>query len=247
MDPHAHSEYLAKLYGMHHPTDTPTHTHHIEMDDETDTLSDSEMCRLKTNALKEITKKLCLKSVPCDPGCSHELKSDVDQTVDRYFNMDSGKLLQYFNDTKNAVTDIIREAMEDELEKGTPVSEEDNNFIVAVVDKVKDDEDVDQVLKTVENQIRSSAEDDIKNIVDEVKDDEEDSVDDTPDGIDPTEETQVNESVFHHYLMKQYKENAVPTDPETMLIKPMVETALHYVTRILFNDGFSRKMGMEVK
>lgn len=234
MDKLAKSEYLQKLYDIHNSDEKPSET--FDCDDyEREELTPMQKDNLKINVLSNISKHMCKKSIPCDDGCEDELGDDIDKIVDKYFVSKRGNLLQYFADTKNTVTDLINDAFEDAMTKIDPIDDEDDDFITAVVDRVTNDEDVDTVIKSIESGIKKSAENDIKQIIDDVKDDEDTDNNELPgDGI--------NESIFHHYLMKQYKENAIPEDPEIMLVVPMIETALHYIRRVLFSDGFAREM-----
>lgn len=245
MDKFAKSEYLQKLYDMHNSEHKPPmDDHECDCHCDREELTPLQKDNLKINVLHGITKHMCKKSIPCDDGCEDELMGDIDRIVDRYFVSKKGNLLQYFADTKNTVTDMINDSFEDAIEEYDPVDEDDERFITAVVDKVTNDEDVETVIKSIEKNIKKSAENDIKQIIDDVKDDEEDASDQNE---MPTEDTNINESVFHHYLIKQYKENIVPDDPEIMLVTPMIETALHYVRRVLFSDGFAREMRENAK
>lgn len=239
MDKFANSEYLQKLYDIHNSSEKP----HVDYDNhdgdyDREELTPIQKDALKINTLKGITKHMCKKSIPCDDGCGDELEDDIDKIVDRYFVSKRGNLLQYFADTKNTVTDLINDAFEETIDEIDPVDEDDDKFITAVVDRVTNDEDVDTVIKTIEHNIKKSAEEDIKEIIDDVKDDDEENTDQN----EMPSDNNINESVFHHYLIKQYKENFIPEDPELMLVIPMVETALHYVRRVLFSDGFAREM-----
>lgn len=260
LDSHARSDFLDQMYSMSNQTNVPKFPEPEEMMTEPDLTPDEE-CRLKRNALQALTTKMTLHAIPCDPGYEKDLLGTVTQHVDRYFHSHNPeRIVQYFNDTKNPVTDAFREAFADHMDKEHPIAEDDNKFITAVLDEVTDDDKVNDVVDKIKGDIEQSAQNEVKEIVDDIKDDPEDENQDqndqsaeipdtqpeTPMGIDTTADSQINESVFHHYLIKHYKENAVPDDPEAMLITPMVETALHYVTRVLFNDGFARRMGMEV-
>ena len=253
------SDYLDRLYALDKQDredeahDHAIHSHHHHDEDECcKPMSDADRNKLKINVLNGVAKHMCLKSIPCDKETDYELEADVAEVVDRYFSTRSGKLLQYFSDTKNTVTDIIQEAIDTALRDHPVVSPDDEQFVTAVVDQVTNDEDVEEVVKTIERDIKKSAEADIQEIIDTVKDDDPDDSDansaaTNPQGamiptFPPTNDgIQLGESVFHHYLIKCYKEFAVPDDPEIMLVKPMVETAMHYVRRVLFSDGFSRK------
>lgn len=252
---YAESPFLAQLYALRGSAPEIPHKDHvyngIHMGPdplEVNTMGPKQCDNLKLNALKGVTKHMCTRCIPNDPGTDDEIMDDVDQIVNKYFTMNSGKILQYFADTRNTVADIVREAMDDTMEKIQPDSEDNEAFITAVVDQVKDNEDVETVMDTIEKDIKKSAENDIKNIIDKIKDDEtedDSSASETTDAVAPPaqeESANINESVFHHYLIKQYKENVVPEDPETMLVVPMVETALHYVRRVLFSDGFGRRL-----
>ena len=244
MDKHTKSEYLQKLYSIYnsdenHHDHEQHHGNHFD-DCEKEPIGKNRLDRMKFNCLHDITKHMCKKSIPCDDNCndSDELNAAVDKAVSRYFVSNQGKILQYFTDTKNTVTDIINNAFEDALTNVDISTDEDDDeeFIATVVKNVTDDKDVEKVIAKIEDDIKKSAEDDIKKIIDNVKDDE-----DEIDQNEMTVDDNINESVFHRYLIKQYKENIVPDDPEELLMTPMVETALHYVRRVLFSDGFARR------
>ena len=238
MDKFSKSEYLQKLYDIHSQDDQPCGCDQDEY--EREKLTPVQMDNLKLKALNNITKHMCKRSIPCDDGCGEgdALEAEVDRIVNRYFVSNKGNLLQYFADTRNTVTDLINEAFDDAVEKIDPVDDDDDEFIAAVVNRVTDDEDVEEVIKKIEDGIKTSAENDIKDIIDDIKDEESEDQNEMP---SPTDDN-INESVFHHYLVTQYTENTVPDDPEMMLVVPMVETALHYVRRVLFSDGFARRM-----
>lgn len=223
------SSYLDRIYQLMEE-DHDDHEHHDHDDwDEGPTevmkLSPMEKNHLHCHALKHICHDMCKKSIPCDDGCADDLDRDIDVVVDNYFDRHGDQVLRYFADTRNTVTDIIESIMDEVMEEVKPISPDNDEFIQSVVDRVGESDDVEEVVKTIRSDIKKHASEDVKRIVDDIKDDEAD----------------VMESVFHHYLIKSYQESHVPDDMESVLLVPMIETAFHYVRRILFNDGYQRR------
>lgn len=233
------SAFLDSLYKMANDVETP------QIEDshdafEPETLTPREIETRKLAALNGITRRMVTDSIPCDDEFKSDLDDEVIATVDRYFANRGGKLIQYFADTDNYATRVIKEAME-----GEDITDDINEFVDMVID-LKDGE-FQQISNEIKEDIKRSAQDDLEKIVNDVKDtgetgQEEDGMAMDPvQGDIPSQENPLNESVFHHYLMKHYFEAEVPNDIHQMLLTPMVETAFHYVRRILFDDGFGRR------
>lgn len=251
---HMKSEYLDRLYSvMGNAPMEPSHEEDIPEDDH---MCKKDVDKLKMNTLKCLSHHMCKKVIPCDKDFNRdEFDNDIIDEVERYFKTRGGNLLQYFADTKNSVVDAIKEAFDETMIKSEPIDPESEEFIKAVVDQVDDNQDVEKVLDTIERQIKDSAEKDVKEIIDKISDEEDEieninnddpmanpyvQADDMNADNNDTYDN-INESIFHHYLIKQYKENVVPNDPEGMLIKPMIETSFHYIRKVLFNEGFLQK------
>jgi hypothetical protein len=214
---------------------------------EPESLSPKQIEDRKIDALSAVAKKMTMNAIPYDRHNGHEedIEPEVFAAVDRYFSSNRGNLIQYFADTKNTVTTAIKEELEnDDVLAGT-------NFVDVVVDRVTNDEDIDTVIQKIKTEIQDTAAEDIQEITDNIKDEPED--DHTGENgeqqaapmtepIPSSDTNPLQESIFHHYLIECYKDTEVPDDPNQMLLRPMVETAFHYVRRVLFNDGWGNKM-----